>query len=651
MKKFICLYLFSISFAGIIKPQYGDTLNYRDVLVQWEQVPDAVEYELEIYDSSEQLLITIVDSSLITFVLGIFDWNSNYQLVLNSFGSNMDSLSTDTSILYMNRLTIRDFLPLTTNFVNSESYSEGYTVMDDVVIDKFGEVVLFMPTNSNGGHFTFTNQLENGDFLGIGYGGSVGGCILNREGEILYDTISEIGNVHHDFFPMGNGNFIGLVVGIDVNDIPEGPWEDQFAENGISTLRWKYDDIVEVDAMGNEIWRWSTNDHFSKEDFDPNWFNVNNLINNAPNPVFDWTHSNAVFFDPIESMIYLSSRHLSRITKISYPEGQIVWMIGKEFTDSGVLFDEQLQISSQHAIKLLDNGNLMLFNNGNHNIPQLSSCIEFQIEENNNQLSYNLVWEHILEPENYSSRLGDCDRLPNGNSLLTSGDVGYAIEVDGNNNVVWDARANYQQNGPHITYYDFYRSERIDGLYPLAYSVMIENFKKILDENYIYLPIGESNFSFKIFNEGHSPFVYSYHVSDELGILDYWAEVHIEENSYVEVLIPLNIPLDMSNNQFDVFVEPISVYPTESTNLSFIANSCDTNPNYIFSDMGDCPNNILYGDMNQDGLLNVLDIVNLVNDILNPDESTEFQLIIGDMNQDGLLNVLDIVNLVNLILA
>ena len=36
MEKFICLYLFSISFAGIIKPQYGDTLNYRDVLVQWE---------------------------------------------------------------------------------------------------------------------------------------------------------------------------------------------------------------------------------------------------------------------------------------------------------------------------------------------------------------------------------------------------------------------------------------------------------------------------------------------------------------------------------------------------------------------------------------------------------------------------------------
>ena len=56
------------------------------------------------------------------------------------------------------------------------------------------------------------------------------------------------------------------------------------------------------------------------------------------------------------------------------------------------------------------------------------------------------------------------------------------------------------------------------------------------------------------------------------------------------------------------------------------------------------------GDMNQDGLINILDIVLLVNAILS-DEPTAAELDSGDINDDNILNILDIVNLVNLILA
>jgi len=57
--------------------------------------------------------------------------------------------------------------------------------------------------------------------------------------------------------------------------------------------------------------------------------------------------------------------------------------------------------------------------------------------------------------------------------------------------------------------------------------------------------------------------------------------------------------------------------------------------------------NGLLGDINDDGLLNVLDIVSLVNIILNGDEYISS----ADMNQDGALDVLDIVTLVNIILS
>ena len=52
------------------------------------------------------------------------------------------------------------------------------------------------------------------------------------------------------------------------------------------------------------------------------------------------------------------------------------------------------------------------------------------------------------------------------------------------------------------------------------------------------------------------------------------------------------------------------------------------------------------GDMNEDGILNVLDVVLLVNEALSGN-----YIEIGDMNNDGILNVLDIVLLVNEVLG
>ena len=54
----------------------------------------------------------------------------------------------------------------------------------------------------------------------------------------------------------------------------------------------------------------------------------------------------------------------------------------------------------------------------------------------------------------------------------------------------------------------------------------------------------------------------------------------------------------------------------------------------------------LSGDLNSDGLINVLDVVVLVNIVLGGSEPVDS----GDLNGDGVLNVLDVVMLVNIIL-
>ena len=55
---------------------------------------------------------------------------------------------------------------------------------------------------------------------------------------------------------------------------------------------------------------------------------------------------------------------------------------------------------------------------------------------------------------------------------------------------------------------------------------------------------------------------------------------------------------------------------------------------------------ILLGDINDDGLINVLDVVALVYIVLNGGEYNNA----GDLNSDGVNNVLDVVFLVNVIL-
>jgi hypothetical protein len=57
------------------------------------------------------------------------------------------------------------------------------------------------------------------------------------------------------------------------------------------------------------------------------------------------------------------------------------------------------------------------------------------------------------------------------------------------------------------------------------------------------------------------------------------------------------------------------------------------------------------GDVNEDGLINVVDIVQMVNSILDDTlELTDNQLCLLDLNSDGIINVIDIVSLVNSIL-
>ena len=102
-----------------------------------------------------------------------------------------------------------------------------------------------------------------------------------------------------------------------------------------------------------------------------------------------------------------------------------------------------------------------------------------------------------------------------------------------------------------------------------------------------------------------------------------------------------------SQDVFDIGIRKIEIFFSEP-------NWNDTLDLYYANDIGQrliadsvigWYEGLFLGDMNNDGTLDILDLVGLANLIL----SNEY-LISGDMNQDGYLNILDIVNLVNVIL-
>ena len=134
---------------------------------------------------------------------------------------------------------------------------------------------------------------------------------------------------------------------------------------------------------------------------------------------YDWTHSNALWFDKNESAIYMSSRHLSRISKIDYPSGELLFNItlpppyianGASYLGNNLLFN------FQHHIGKLENENYTLFDNGNisnqlfEHSHRISRGIEFEILDDS---TCNIVWEYSLPPALYGHACGSMQVLEN----------------------------------------------------------------------------------------------------------------------------------------------------------------------------------------------------------------------------------------------
>lgn len=240
-----------------------------------------------------------------------------------------------------------------------------------------------------------------------------GGAVLevDWDGNILRELHHP--DHHHDGRMLSNGNVVLLCLAELPEDIAarvRGGRPGTEAEGKI------YGDyIVEMTWEGEEVWRWNAWEHLDPED---------DGIATLNEPREEWTHANTVS-EMADGNLLVSFRNPSLVVIIERPGSEVIWKLGPPV------------IAQQHAPVELENGNILIFDNGtsrlDHNIPH-SRVIEVDRE------SQEIVWSYQERyiSDFFSPLISNATRLPNGNTLICEGTFGRFFEVTGEGEVVWE---------------------------------------------------------------------------------------------------------------------------------------------------------------------------------------------------------------------
>ncbi|MBT6870908.1 MAG: T9SS type A sorting domain-containing protein [Candidatus Marinimicrobia bacterium] len=326
--------------------------------------------------------------------------------------------------------------------------------------------------------FVYFNHSTDGELLGgkidnsYEYNSSMYGSAIDHDLNTIFveDVVSQsIYNddfIQHEIIKLPNGNYISLAPDfrnfpVSQKEVGSWSWESQFSNSELASFPWMGDQLIEWNPITNEIlWSMSTFDIYEIEDFDilgGTWQTAGEAL-----PVFDWTHVNAIEYNEAKNAIYISSRHLSKITKIDYNTKYIDWTMGfnqanlfgiqNNFSDFYPTYSDgtSAAFSFQHGLQVLDNGNIITLDNGNlsnltwnQSPGNRSRIIEISVDELNN--SAEVVWEYILPEELYGRLSGNAQKLPNGNYFVTViADGATSLEITPDKEVVWECKYNLE---------------------------------------------------------------------------------------------------------------------------------------------------------------------------------------------------------------
>ncbi len=346
---------------------------------------------------------------------------------------------------------------------NRDKSYGGYTLFSPMtksktayLIDMEGYVVHKWETDYTPGSYAML--LENGNLLRGGVlGGApapIGGAAgivqeIDWDGDVVWEykllTPTEV--QHHCFARMPNGNTLMLAwehksiddviaKGRDSKTIPVSV--PGFGGGRFNSGIW-VDFVREVNKAGETVWEWHVWDHIGTG---PHQFDINYKLPDTLGSYahLDWTHFNSVEYNAETDQVLLNSRNFSEFYVIDHKTGSMLYRWGNpsayghgkapSWLDNG----DQKMFGS-HSATFLENNRFLIFDNGSERAEgNRSAVIEVDARTGN------IVWEYTARTSNsfYTFRQGACQRLPNGNTFVTSSNSGHLFEVTREKEVVWD---------------------------------------------------------------------------------------------------------------------------------------------------------------------------------------------------------------------
>jgi len=285
-------------------------------------------------------------------------------------------------------------------------------------------------------------------------------CQLKRDGNLICNrapalaSTSRLGNlieldfksnvtwlhegfIDHDFQILDDGNLLSGEVEVNIG--------------------FRISPLFRIVNRDNKIlWEWRGENHVNELERD---------LGLKFNLAGDWAHNNTCRMlgkNPLakkdtrfhEKNIIFSYPNLNTVGIIDYHTGKIVWTWGPG------------NIEKQHTPHMLENGNILIFDNGSER--KWSRVIELD------PLTKQIAWEYHSDPKEdfYSEIMSNAFRLPNGNTLICESLKGRIFEVTAEGEIVWDYKNTFiVTNTPH----EIYRAYRYS---PQYVRPLLANLKK-----------------------------------------------------------------------------------------------------------------------------------------------------------------------------
>jgi len=342
---------------------------------------------------------------------------------------------------------MKTVFPTGTTIYKPEHCCDGYNLISGTGIVKLvnmrGEIVHHwdIDTNRYKGFIHRARLLANGQLMLLfGHSDSESRVVeFDWNGQEAW-SYTPANVAHHDFWPTAAGT-VFLICSIPLPDDVRKTITDP-ARRAVKVFG---DELIEVDRSGTVIWRWVQHEHMDVNQCNPIPANQGWAGGPNNNTIADWTHTNTIqalpenrWFDAGDQRfkpgnVLQSMRQLDTISIVDKESGEIVWAYTGDYNGG---------MSGQHEPHMIEKelpgaGNILVFDNGASPYKDFAHCgCSYVLEINPTDNS--LVWVYDDSHRFFARVTANCQRLPNGNTLILESLCRRLFEVTPGKEIVWE---------------------------------------------------------------------------------------------------------------------------------------------------------------------------------------------------------------------